>query len=88
MRTAERLAHLLRNPIFFSGSSAPSRASMGVAWSSALNMAAKKLVTQADTAMYVSKRAGNGEPVLYNESMSHAKDTRQGDGLAVSKETC
>jgi diguanylate cyclase (GGDEF)-like protein/PAS domain S-box-containing protein len=88
MRTAERLARSLRNPIFFSGSSAPSRASMGVAWSSALNMAAKKLVTQADAAMYASKRAGNGEPVLYDESMAQAKHTKRADGLAVSKKAC
>jgi diguanylate cyclase (GGDEF)-like protein/PAS domain S-box-containing protein len=84
MRTAWRLATSLRNPIYFSGSSAPSRASIGVAWSGALNMTVKKLVSQADAAMYASKRAGTGEPVLFDKSLSRVEKTQLSEMLAVS----
>lgn len=39
-------------------------ASAGVAWTDAVALPASALVDAADSAMYESKRAGNGEPVL------------------------
>jgi predicted signal transduction protein with EAL and GGDEF domain len=53
----------------------PSSASIGVAWSDGQSTTAEILVAQADTAMYQSKRAGNGEPVLFDESMASAQAT-------------
>ncbi|MGD0254253.1 MAG: sensor domain-containing diguanylate cyclase [Acidimicrobiales bacterium] len=77
MRTAARLAHSLRNQIVLKKAAVPSSASIGVAWCDAQSTTAEALVAQADAAMYQSKRAGNGEPVLFNESMPGAEG--QGD---------
>ena len=46
-----------------SGSSMRIRASIGVAWSAAINVTAAALTAAADRAMYESKRAGHSEPV-------------------------
>jgi diguanylate cyclase (GGDEF)-like protein/PAS domain S-box-containing protein len=75
MSTATRLARSLRNHISVEKADLPSSASIGVAWSYGLRTTAETLVAQADTAMYRSKRAGNGEPVLFDESMASAEDT-------------
>jgi diguanylate cyclase (GGDEF)-like protein/PAS domain S-box-containing protein len=77
MSTANRLAYSLRNQITLKKAAVPSSASIGVAWCDAQSTTAEALVAQADAAMYQSKRAGNGEPVLFNESMPGAED--QGD---------
>jgi predicted signal transduction protein with EAL and GGDEF domain len=75
MSTAARLAASLRNQIGLKKVSVPSSASIGVAWSDGLRITAETLVAQADTAMYESKRAGDGQPVLFDESMLDAEDT-------------
>ena len=78
MRTASRLASVLSNPIRLKGFSAPSRASIGVAWSGTAETTVEKLVSEADAAMYVSKRARDGEPVLFEESMRDSEETPPG----------
>jgi diguanylate cyclase (GGDEF)-like protein/PAS domain S-box-containing protein len=75
MSTAERLSSSLRNRIFVEDGNLPSSASIGVAFSDALRVSAETLVAQADTAMYRCKRAGDGTPVLFDESMATAGDT-------------
>jgi len=85
MRTASRLAHALRNPIHLKRVLVPSRASIGLAWSDAPGTTSQKLVSQADAAMYASKRAGVGEPVLFDESMPGAEDTHPGHSPALSE---
>ena len=44
--------------------SLPVRASIGVAWADEPGVQAARLIQAADTAMYASKRAGRGEPVM------------------------
>ncbi|MGD0256009.1 MAG: diguanylate cyclase [Acidimicrobiales bacterium] len=85
MRTASRLAYALRNPIHLKRISVPSRASIGLAWSDAPGTTSQKLVSQADVAMYASKRAGVGEPVLFDESMPGAEDTQLAYSLTLSE---
>jgi diguanylate cyclase (GGDEF)-like protein len=75
MSTAERLSSSLRYRISVEEGALPSSASIGVAFSDALRVSAETLVAQADTAMYRSKRAGDGKPVLFDESMASAGDT-------------
>ncbi|MGA2036577.1 MAG: diguanylate cyclase, partial [Acidimicrobiales bacterium] len=75
MSTAARLAASLRNQIGLKKVSVPSSASIGVAWSDGPYTTAETLVAQADTAMYESKRAGDGQPVLFEESMLDAENT-------------
>ena len=74
MRTAARLAHSLRNQITLKKAVVASSASIGVAWCDGQSTTAEALVARADAAMYQSKRAGNGKPVLFKESMADAKD--------------
>jgi diguanylate cyclase (GGDEF)-like protein/PAS domain S-box-containing protein len=73
MRTASRLADSLRNQIVLKKAAVPSSASIGVAWCNGRTTTAEALVAQADTAMYQSKRADNGEPVLFDESIPGAE---------------
>lgn len=74
MSTAARLANSLRYDISLKQVSVPSRASIGVTWSAASDVSAETLVARADVAMYESKHSGNGEPVLYDESLPGAAD--------------
>jgi diguanylate cyclase (GGDEF)-like protein/PAS domain S-box-containing protein len=74
MSTAARLARSLRHQITLKKVAVPSSASIGVAWCDGQSTTAEALVAQADTAMYQSKHAGNGEPVLFDESMPGAED--------------
>jgi diguanylate cyclase (GGDEF)-like protein/PAS domain S-box-containing protein len=69
MSTAGRLARSLRNQVVLKKAAVPSSASIGVAWCDGQSTTAEALVAQADSAMYQSKRAGIGEPVLFDESM-------------------
>jgi diguanylate cyclase (GGDEF)-like protein/PAS domain S-box-containing protein len=85
MRTASRLASALSYPIQIEGASAPSRASIGVAWSDAPVTTVEKLISEADAAMYVSKRAGDGEPVLFDKSASGAENARPGHWPTISE---
>jgi diguanylate cyclase (GGDEF)-like protein/PAS domain S-box-containing protein len=73
MSTAARLASSLKNQITLKKAGVPSSASIGVAWSDGKQVSAETLVSQADTAMYQSKHAGYGEPVLFQESMVGAE---------------
>ena len=82
MSTAARLARSLRNQIALKKAAVPSSASIGVAWCDAQSTTAEALVAQADTAMHQSKRAGNGEPVLFDESMPGAEGPRD---MAVAR---
>jgi diguanylate cyclase (GGDEF)-like protein/PAS domain S-box-containing protein len=75
MSTASRLARSLRNQITLRKALVPSSASIGVAWSDGQSTNAETLVAQADAAMYESKRAGNAQPVMFDESMARAEDT-------------
>jgi len=75
MSTAARLARSLRNQITLKNAGVPSSASIGVAWCDGQSTTAETLVAQADTAMYQSKRAGNGVPVLFDKSMGSAQST-------------
>ena len=75
MGTASRLARSLRNQVTLRKASVPSSASIGVAWSDGMHISAETLVAQADAAMYQSKRAGNGQPVMFDESMAGAQGT-------------
>jgi diguanylate cyclase (GGDEF)-like protein/PAS domain S-box-containing protein len=75
MSTAARLASSLKNQITLKKAGVPSSASIGVAWSDGKQVSAETLVSQADTAMYQSKHAGYGEPVLFQESMVGAENS-------------
>lgn len=50
----------------------PSRASIGVAWTDAPGASGTQLIKAADVAMYVSKRAGRGEPAMAAAEVSAA----------------
>jgi diguanylate cyclase (GGDEF)-like protein/PAS domain S-box-containing protein len=73
MSTAARLAGSLRDPIALKKAAVASSASIGVAWCDRRSTTAEALVAHADTAMYHSKRAGNGQPVLFEEPMTTAE---------------
>jgi diguanylate cyclase (GGDEF)-like protein len=75
MSAAARLAASLRNQISLKKTIVPSSASIGVAWPDEPDVTAETLVAQADTAMYQSKRAGDGQPVLFDKSMLDAENT-------------
>jgi len=68
MRAATRVADSLRHPVRLKGAQVSCRASIGVAWSSDLEVEADTLVGQADAAMYEAKRRGSGRPVMYKAS--------------------
>ena len=59
-----RIAQALHGQVRVGGLSVPLRASIGVAWSDDPAVGADTLLARADTAMYVSKRNDQGEPVL------------------------
>jgi diguanylate cyclase (GGDEF)-like protein/PAS domain S-box-containing protein len=84
MRTASRLARALTNPVQLKGFSAPSKASIGVAWSDAPGMTVEKMVARADAAMYESKRDGTGEPVLFEESLQVHPDDLEASSESAS----
>ena len=73
MSTAARLADSLHRKVRLRSGHLPSSASIGVAWTPD-DTTAETLVAQADTAMYVCKRAGNGKPVVFDESMLSGQD--------------
>ena len=50
----------------------PSRASIGVAWTDTPGASGTQLIEAADAAMYVSKRAGRGEPTMAAAELSAA----------------
>jgi diguanylate cyclase (GGDEF)-like protein len=64
LEVAERIADQLAADIDVAGAVVQSRASIGVAWSCGPDTTPEHLIRAADSAMYESKRAGNGCPVL------------------------
>jgi len=85
MRTASRLAESLHDPIRLNGDPIPSRASIGVAWSRSPDTTVRKLVSEADAAMYASKRVGSGKPVLFSEPDPNTESTRSERWSALSE---
>jgi diguanylate cyclase (GGDEF)-like protein/PAS domain S-box-containing protein len=85
MRTASRLAESLHDPVSLNGDPIPSRASIGVAWSRSPDMTVRKLVSEADAAMYASKRVGSGNPVLFTEPDPNNESTRSEGWSALSE---
>lgn len=61
---AKRARDAFHHPVALAKGKVDVRTSIGVAWPGP-DTKAETLVAQADTAMYESKRRGNGEPVLY-----------------------
>ena len=78
MRVASRLAQSLWYPIYLDGTATSPSASIGVAWSNALGMSVEKLVSRANAAMCRSRQVGDGEPLMFDESMLNSKDTLSG----------
>jgi diguanylate cyclase (GGDEF)-like protein/PAS domain S-box-containing protein len=68
---ADRLAQALRQPVRLAGATLQMRASMGVAYTRR-RVRADVLVARADSAMYVSKRGGEGRPVAYSAALVHS----------------
>ncbi len=64
LRVGERIARAMGTPVALGGRSLDLRASLGVALGDAGTEGADSLVARADAAMYASKRAGRGDPVL------------------------
>jgi diguanylate cyclase (GGDEF)-like protein/PAS domain S-box-containing protein len=62
---AQRIADALRQPMRLAGGTVPLCASVGVAYTQR-RVRADALVRQADAAMYESKRAGLGQPLLFS----------------------
>jgi diguanylate cyclase (GGDEF)-like protein/PAS domain S-box-containing protein len=87
MRTASRLAESLHDPIHLDEKSALSRASIGVAWSRSPDTTVRKLVSEADAAMYASKRVGSGKPVLFAEPDPNTESTQSEQWSALSENT-
>ncbi len=72
VRTAIRVAESLSHQIQLKDIRVASRASIGVAWSSASDVDADTLVRHADAAMHESKRRGAGRPVLFTPALPEA----------------
>jgi diguanylate cyclase (GGDEF)-like protein len=72
VRTAIRVAESLSHEIQLKDIRVASRASIGVAWSSAADVDGDTLVRHADAAMHESKRRGSGRPVLFTPSLPEA----------------
>jgi diguanylate cyclase (GGDEF)-like protein/PAS domain S-box-containing protein len=64
MSVALRAAESLHRNVRLKGARVSCHASVGVAWAIGTNIDADSLVSRADGAMYVAKRAGNGLPVM------------------------
>jgi diguanylate cyclase (GGDEF)-like protein/PAS domain S-box-containing protein len=70
-RIAARVRDALNQPVTLSSGAVDLRASIGVARSNG-TISAETLVARADAAMYESKRAGTGTPVLYTDAADAA----------------
>ena len=64
---AKRITASLTQPVHGTSNVVELRASVGVAWSSAI-IDADTLVAQADHAMYASKRSGSSTVVLFSDT--------------------
>jgi diguanylate cyclase (GGDEF)-like protein/PAS domain S-box-containing protein len=64
MAVADRICNAMSAPAVLAGGAVDLRASVGVACTSAKAATVEELVKRADTAMYLSKEQGHGQPVL------------------------
>jgi diguanylate cyclase (GGDEF)-like protein/PAS domain S-box-containing protein len=72
MSLGHRIADALAGEVTIAGQPVALRASMGVAWTKALDTDADTKVGEADAAMYESKRQNGGRPVLFHPSLRRA----------------
>ncbi|HLY82316.1 MAG TPA: diguanylate cyclase, partial [Acidimicrobiales bacterium] len=72
MTLGGRIADALGHDVTLVSGTIGLRASIGVAWTRAINTGADALVGEADAAMYESKRLGMGRPVLFHASLRKA----------------
>jgi diguanylate cyclase (GGDEF)-like protein len=72
MQVASRVTTALADPVSFADRTISIRASIGIATANDGAASAESLIADADTAMYVAKRNGNGRPVAYDPS-EHAR---------------
>ena len=70
----ERIAHVVNQPVRLAGATVDLRVSVGVAVRGRRVIGADALVRRADAAMYASKRAGEGRPVVYAAGMATDPD--------------
>ena len=57
-------SRVTKKPFVFDGQELPLKASVGVAWTDSPCSEASTVIRKADAAMYISKRDGQGQPVL------------------------
>jgi diguanylate cyclase (GGDEF)-like protein/PAS domain S-box-containing protein len=72
MQVASRITTALADPVSFADGTISIRASIGITTSNDSAASAESLIADADTAMYVAKRNGNGRPVAY-DPLEHAR---------------
>ena len=75
----ERIARTVNQPIRLAGATLDIRVSVGVALSSRRVVNPDVLVRRADAAMYASKRAAAGQPVVYAAGMAQGPGARAAD---------
>ena len=76
INVAERIAHLLSEPIRVHGAEVRVSASIGITWTSSSHVRATDLVRDADAAMYRAKALGKNRWALFDESMRKAAERR------------
>jgi diguanylate cyclase (GGDEF)-like protein/PAS domain S-box-containing protein len=76
MQVAERITRSFREPFLFDGREMTTSASVGVALA-APGQGADDLLRNADLAMYLAKKRGRGQAVLFEPAMHAAATTRQ-----------
>ena len=84
-RVAERIAGAVNRPVCLAGATLDLQVSVGVAYAGRRAIGADALVRRADTAMYASKRRGQGRPVAYSPALlrSIPVDLKGGRGPEV-----
>lgn len=75
LRVAERIAHAVNQPVHLAALTLEQQASIGVAYAGRQPIGADALVRRADTAMYASKRRGDGHPVVYSAALAREQRT-------------
>jgi len=73
LRVAERIAGAVNRPVRLAGVTLDLQVSIGVAYAGRRSIGADALVRQADTAMYASKRRGQGRPVAYSSALLRSR---------------
>jgi diguanylate cyclase (GGDEF)-like protein len=77
LSVADRIARAVNRPARLSAATLDLQVSIGVAHSGRRAISADALVAHADTAMYASKRRGDGRPVAYSTAL--LRTTPRGD---------